>query len=159
MRFDSSHFEAVKRFYAKHLADIARDGSAWGIDPYEWEEVGIRLTPIEASIWHDIRAEGAILYPQFPVAGYFVDFGNPVARVALECDGKAYHQDQARDELRQRRIEAKGWTVYRITGSDCVRRDQYVSDDNGRDRLHIGPARALIRQIVASHGCGWRQAA
>lgn len=145
---------AIRAFYRRHAADIQAAGpTRWGCDPYGWSfEAHISLTPIEAAVWHDIRAERAVLYPQIPVAGRFVDFGNPCARVALECDGLQWHQDIDRDARRQRQIEAAGWTVYRITGSDCVKPDSYELDDLGVERLVPGPARTLIRRICDAHG-------
>lgn len=110
------------------------------------------MTPIEAAIWTDIRCEGAVLYPQYPVGRYFVDFANPRARVALECDGKEWHQDQAKDDARQSDIESWGWTVYRIGGGDCLRADRYEEDDFGREHFYPGPARQLIRDIARRHG-------
>lgn len=150
----STRWAAIRAFYRRHADAIMSAGPAdWGIDPYAWDhEAGIVLTPIERAIWVDIRSESAVLYPQVPVAGYFVDFGNPAARVAIECDGAQWHQDLEKDQARQRAIESQGWIVYRITGRDCSARDVYTTDDEGRERFSPGPARQLIRRVCDAHG-------
>jgi very-short-patch-repair endonuclease len=118
------------------------------MDAYLWDSQGIiHFTPIEAWLWHDIRAVDAVLYPQYPVGRFFVDFANPVAKVAIECDGAAYH-DQARDAERDAQLQRMGWTVYRFPGwmcrqdfdeqtrksSECYLRMQDLSELHGIDR-------------------------
>jgi hypothetical protein len=46
-----------------------------------------------------------VLYPQYPVGRYFVDFGNPVHKVAIECDGARWHSYR-RDGARSGRMLA-----------------------------------------------------
>lgn len=139
--------DAIRSFYKLASADIVKAGRAeWGVDPYEVDWLMV-FTPIENALWYDIRMAGAVLYPQYPVLNYFVDFGNPVAKVAIECDGAAFHQDTERDATRQRAIEAAGWTVYRITGRDCK------TDFDEQERT-AGAARQLINEIVQRHRIG-----
>lgn len=119
----------------------------WAVDPnaIDWQQ---HFSPIERIVWGFIREEGLVMYPQHPCAGYFVDFGHPKARVAIECDGEMFHQDKAKDAARQAAIEAKGWTVYRLTGSQCARNaygNFTVTDEEQDDPPN--PAQALIRQI------------
>jgi very-short-patch-repair endonuclease len=80
------------------------------------------LTPIEVGIWHDIRSYGLPFYPQYPVGRYFVDFGDPVRRNAIECDGKQWH-DKKKDAERDRKLGDEGWTVFRFPGKDCWKQD------------------------------------
>lgn len=145
-------FARVREHYRRHLPAIMSNGSEWFDDAYSWEhEAGIVLTPIEKALWHDIRAERLVLYPQFPVGRYFVDFGNPVWRVAIECDGERWHTDTDRDATRQAEIEAMGWSVYRITGRDCLTDFEQVEDDNGATSVRTGSAREFIRTVKARH--------
>lgn len=110
---------ALREFYANANLDICKAGrKEWGIDPYEVDWMSV-FTPIEACLWSDIREVDAVLYPQYPVGRYFVDFGNPVARVAIECDGAAYHRDELKDAARQRAICGMGWHIYRLSGRLC----------------------------------------
>lgn len=98
------------------IARLEESKFAW-VNPYlyNWH---IILTPIEFEAWCSIRSKGRIvLYPQYPVANMFVDFGNPVQKIALELDGKAYHKIE-KDKQRDIRLKELGWTVYRISGSE-----------------------------------------
>ena len=124
---------------------LSGERNEWAIDAYAWELCGgINMTPIEAWLWSDIRDANAIFYPQYPVGRFFVDFANPLAKVALECDGHQYHLDKAKDRERDELLEQLGWTVYRITGSDC-----YTEFDEETGEL--GPAALFIREIVERH--------
>ena len=147
----SAKFARIRAFYKARHELIMADGCELADDPYAWEHIaGIRLTPIERALWHDIRGEDAVLYPQYPVGRYFVDFGNPVAMVAIECDGAKWHIDAAKDAARQQEIEALGWTVYRISGKDCFTDTEYVEDDQG-SRATAGAARVFMREICQRH--------
>lgn len=92
------------------------------VSPYckiDW--MGI-FSPIENQAWQAIRGVGsAPMYPQYPVDKYFLDFGNPFVKVAIECDGREFHKDKAKDKTRDERLLELGWIVYRVPGSDCVR--------------------------------------
>lgn len=147
-----ARFARIAEFYRRHERDILDAGQDWGMDPYAWEFVaGITLTPIESALWEFIRLENAVLYPQYPVRGFFVDFGNPVAKVAIECDGAAYHRDAERDAWRQALIEDLGWTVYRIGGRACLDDDVECEDDQGVPTVRRGAAHQLIRSICDNH--------
>lgn len=144
----------IRGYWRHHELEILRAGpSCWGVDPYAWDhEVGISMSPIEAALWFDIRLASVVLYPQWPVGRYFVDFANPAAKVAIECDGKAWHTDAHRDAQRQREIEALGWTVYRIGGADCLRDSIESQDEAGRVVFAISPAYRLVKDIAERHG-------
>lgn len=138
-----NNFDAIKQFYGMFNPQImAAKKNEWGIDPYEWDQGLIQMTPIESWLWHDIRAVDAVFYPQYPVAGFFVDFANPRAKVAIECDGEAFHQDKEKDEARDKKLTDAGWTVYRITGKDC--RSGVSTDEPSL-------ARAFIERISSNH--------
>lgn len=147
-------WSGIRCFYAHHDMAIHQAGpSQFGIDPYAWEhDGGITLTPIERALWSDIRASGAVLYPQYPVGRRFVDFGNPCAKVAIECDGAQWHTDAEADARRQREIEANGWTVYRFTGRECMDDEGDVTDDAGRTRLIVSETYRRICEIATRHG-------
>lgn len=92
-----------------------------GIDPYA---LGIyeHYTPIERALWKDIRSTARVHFlPQFPVGRLFVDFGDPGRKIAIEADGKQFHEagrDQARDD---ELFSAHGWRVFRVSGAETVR--------------------------------------
>lgn len=93
--------------------------SRWAA-PYgaiDWPKI---FTHIEMDAWCDIRGFGQVpLYPQYPVGKYWVDFGNPFLKIALECDGEMFHQDKDRDSRRDKVLKAMGWDVFRVPGRDC----------------------------------------
>jgi very-short-patch-repair endonuclease len=130
--------------------------SEWAIDRYEWGECSaIVLTPIESALWYDICTEHAVLYPQLPVGRFFVDFGNPKARVAIECDGANWHKDKARDASRDAEIAELGWEVIRIRGKDCVKTDA-LSESGAIDR--ISEPRSIVRDVCRRFGIRWELA-
>lgn len=94
-------------------------------DPYLIWDWLIIFSPIERIVWGDLRYHGLRFYPQYPAGKYFIDFADPKTMVGIEVDGEAYHQDQEKDERRQRKLEAMGWTIVRIAGSEVVKEHEY----------------------------------
>lgn len=151
---------AIQRYYRAGWKIVKQAPRwQWALDPHEvgWEAW---FTPIESAVWSEIRQAGVVLYPQHPVGRFFVDFGHPVARVALECDGKQFHRGrEALDRERQAEIEAFGWTVYRLSGADCLRVSRMVDDDDAcTEQFAPGPAMRLLEEIGARHGLSARLA-
>ncbi|CAJ1507280.1 DUF559 domain-containing protein [[Mycobacterium] burgundiense] len=65
----------------------------------------------------------------YPVGGYVVDFAFPEAKVAVEIDGWAFHQDQntfQSDRRRQNSLALKGWQILRFTWQDLMERPERV---------------------------------
>ena len=91
-------------------------GGLSGRSPYfvDWAAI---MTPIECCAWQSIRQLGLPMFPQYPVGRAFVDFGDPVRHVAIECDGKKFHDPQ-KDAARDASLWDLGWSVYRLSGSD-----------------------------------------
>jgi very-short-patch-repair endonuclease len=141
-----NNWQAIKTFYEQRHEDIMECASDdWALDPYEWENRGLLcMTPIEEWLWSDMRSEGMVMYPQYPVGGVFVDFGNPVAKVAIECDGAAYHLDKEKDAERDRRLDALGWVVYRFTGREC-------RSDFDEETMEPRIATQILRLICKEH--------
>lgn len=131
----------------KQIMDSPRN--RWAVDPYEVDWIGV-FTPIEYLFWQDIRAAGAVLYPQYPVGPYMVDFGNPKARVAVECDGKHFHKDKEKDERRATAIRDIGWSIYRISGRSCYENDIERETDEGIE-IERSAGRSLVEMICSAH--------
>lgn len=115
--------QALKSFYMAIEADIlaqhrecpTRHHYAY---PADWMRV---FTPIERYAWDAIRCKGhMVFYPQYPALGYFLDFANPGYKIAVELDGKEYH-NKAKDVIRDIELKRAGWTIYRITGTEMYR--------------------------------------
>lgn len=139
-----NQFERALYFYRQqNPAILAAPRNEWAMDPYAWDGL-IHMTPIEKLLWGDIRDANAVFYPQYPVERFFVDFANPVAKVAIECDGAAYHTDVEKDMRRDARLRELGWSVYRITGREC----HTEFDDETRE---YGYARQFIDRIAQDH--------
>ncbi len=129
-----SHYEYLTPYILK-----ARD-NRW-VDPYtsfNWNSI---FSPIEESVWQDLRRFGQVpLYPQYPAGKYFLDFGNPKFKVALECDGKEWHLDKDKDAKRDIDLFKDGWHVFRITGAECYQitehyDSRYDFDDHTRANI------------------------
>ena len=81
----------IRAYYQGHeQALLTERADRWALDPYEWAiDAGITLTPIEEALWHDLRQAGVVMYPQYPVGRFFVDFANPKAKVVYIAPLKA----------------------------------------------------------------------
>lgn len=148
-----ARWAALREFYEIVSPEILKyPANEWAIDPYaaDWTSI---LTPIEFGMWCDIRQLGMVMYPQYPVGKFFVDFGNPVARVAIECDGAAFHKDAAKDQEREEIIRRLGWNVYRFTGRECLAPDEVVNEEGDFIPNLVRP-RDELRVISESHGLG-----
>jgi very-short-patch-repair endonuclease len=145
MNLPPNNWSALREHYAWLTPKIMAEAvNEWATDPYAWNGM-VHMTPIEYWLWHDIRECDCVLYPQYPVGRVFLDFANPKAKVGIECDGAAYHQDKAKDAARDAELAAMGWSIYRITGSDCRTESDF---ENGR----MSRAGVFMRRIAVHHG-------
>lgn len=83
--------------------------------------------------------------PQLPVplgpVAVHVDFAYPDAKLAVECDGFAWHADREafeRDRERDIELQARGWTVLRFTWAKLRYEPGYVAD---QVRHHLSQGR------------------
>ncbi|WP_367130326.1 AAA domain-containing protein [Saccharothrix sp. HUAS TT1] len=76
----------------------------------------------EQRVFNRLVDRGYSVVPQFPAEGYRVDLVvvGAKARLAVECDGDAWHGPEAyeRDMARQRDLERCGWRFFRIRESE-----------------------------------------
>jgi hypothetical protein len=155
MTYVQNDWNAIKRHYAMWAAEIsAARADQWAMDPYEWDGKGmIFMTPIEQNFWTDLRSVGLVMYPQYPAQGFFLDFANPAAKVAIECDGAEFHTDWKRDRERQAILEGQGWRIYRITGREC-------NEDWDDEREEEKPAGVRLCEFIGNRHkvkCGVRE--
>lgn len=131
-------FRRIKHNYRRKQAMVDAKLDDWfRSDPYEVAYWPALFTPIEASLWSDIRRWSLDLWPQLPVGGFFVDFGNPVARIAVECDGAEWHKDKDKDARRDRALNDMGWRVVRINGRMC--KTEILSSEEAEYEKDIDP--------------------
>jgi very-short-patch-repair endonuclease len=114
-------FNEIRKVYADHMPSLTEQykEDPHKVDPYIYDWASI-FTPIEESMWSEIRAADLPMFPQLPVFNYFLDFANPFVKVAIECDGSQWH-DAKRDAGRDKKLREAGWTVYRVPGKVCNR--------------------------------------
>ena len=115
-------FNEIRNLYEALLPEWDEEFKKQGemfFDPYFFNWIPY-FSPIEYCVWQDIRHLNVPFYPQFPVLNYFVDFGCPFKKIAIECDGKQWH-DKERDKKRDSKLIDAGWVVFRIAGHECVR--------------------------------------
>ena len=60
---------------------------------------------------------GVVLYPQFPLFNFFIDFANPFLKIGLELDGKEH--DVKKDYDRDKKLSRYGWKIFRVTGKEA----------------------------------------
>jgi very-short-patch-repair endonuclease len=110
----AERWEILREHYTRELPNILREAERdlhmWAVPPYVFDW---RFNRNEKAVWGDIRRrEAMVMYPEFPALNYFVDFGHPYLRIAIEADSRKYHERQ-RDIERDRRLYEIGWKVFR----------------------------------------------
>lgn len=139
-----AEWNAIRRFYEFIQPEIDQARfDRWVFD----YEVGFdrRFTPIEKDVWDCLRIYSVVAYPQYPVLNYFLDFANPKLKIAIEADGKQWH-DAAKDAARDERLASLGWKVFRLTGAECRRCWQSPEDVEQDDSLSDEEQRRSIRR-------------
>ncbi|PZX29445.1 uncharacterized protein DUF559 [Cupriavidus phytorum] len=58
-----------------------------------------------------------------------MDFGNPVIKIAIECDGAQYH-DAGKDAKRDAELLEMGWRVIRIPGWKCLKTGEDANEED-----------------------------
>jgi len=139
---DWERFDGLRGFYSRLNTD------EWTPYPVDWMKV---FTPIEKAVWGDMRYAAVFMWPQFPVGRYFLDFADPNRRIAVECDGKEWH-DRERDMERDAELRELGWTVYRVPGSSCMRTVEIdwseAANEAELTRWLLETSEGLIRSIA-----------
>lgn len=94
---------------------------------------------IERRLYEALKANGEYVKSQIPCGKYSIDLALPVYRIAIECDGKAYHSSE-KQKVHDRRKDAflrkNGWKVLRFTGkrihNDIPRIIKYIASVKAR---------------------------
>ncbi|MED4456195.1 endonuclease domain-containing protein [Metabacillus fastidiosus] len=77
-------------------------------------------SPIERRLYTALTSRGYDVRTQVPCGRYRIDLALPQHRLAIECDGKAYHsspEQKAHDRRKNAYLRKSGWRVLRFTGS------------------------------------------
>lgn len=81
-------------------------------------------SPIERRLFDALYKRGHNPRTQERVGRYRLDLAFPKRKIAIECDGHAYHstpEQKARDKRRDRYLVRNGWMVLRFTGKEIHR--------------------------------------
>jgi very-short-patch-repair endonuclease len=124
--------------------DTTTDGAPTGRVPHDR-----RVEPFdslfEQRVYNRLYDRGYTVVPQYPVEHYRIDLVviGPRTRLAIECDGDAWHGPEAyeRDLARQRELERCGWRFFRIRESAFYVDETSVLNDlwETLDELEIRP--------------------
>ena len=83
-------------------------------------ELRKQMTGVETVLWVGLRRRNLECHFRRQVVGrYIVDFACLTHRTIVECDGEQ-HDENAYDEIRDRWLEAHGWTVLRFRNSQVL---------------------------------------
>jgi len=149
----------IREFYMVR-DDRIRRTFGWGFgheqEEYVWAD---RMSPIEREVWMKTITSGLVMYPEYPVGPYWIDFGNPRTKVGIECDGAAFHADRRKDDAREARLRDDfGWVIYRITGAETLKPVEWWpsgDDDEEYERWIQGDGlEQFIARIRDKHGNG-----
>ena len=81
-------------------------------------------TDPERKLWSVLRGRqlgGLKFRKQVPVAPYIADFACLERRLIIELDGGQHDENRAKDDIRTRYLEAKGYRVLRVWNTDVMR--------------------------------------
>lgn len=77
-------------------------------------------SPIERKLYQALVFNGYAPQTQTPCGRYRIDITLPAQRIAIECDGKAYHSStaqRAHDRKKDKYLKDNGWRVLRFSGT------------------------------------------
>lgn len=145
------------QYWKENEERILKNSSAnprlwFNAEAFDWNRL---FSPIEMDAWISLRGKCVPMYPQYQVLNYYVDFGNPHFKIALELDGKDYH-DPVKDRKRDHELyHEAGWMVFRIPGSEMVKQFKYTSDyEDWEWRENYDEVMADIRNWILNTGDG-----
>ncbi|SFK12197.1 Very-short-patch-repair endonuclease [Halobacillus dabanensis] len=93
-------------------------------EPVEASEYEKCESPIERRLYNGLVSYGLHPRTQYNVGVYRIDIAFPGLKIAIECDGKAFHStasQKAHDRKKDRYLRKNGWKVMRFKGSTIYR--------------------------------------
>jgi very-short-patch-repair endonuclease len=76
-------------------------------------------SPIERRLYDALQILGYYVQTQVPCGKYRIDLALPTYKIAIECDGKAYHstpEQKTHDRRKDAYLRKNGWRVLRFSG-------------------------------------------
>lgn len=83
---------------------------------------------IEKRLYNELKKNGFNPIPQVKCGPYRIDIAIPEYRLAIECDGKAYHsspEQKKHDARKNYYLKKNGWKVCRLSGKSINSRLSY----------------------------------
>jgi len=122
----------------------------------------------EHLMWDEMRSQPHMSHfmPEYRVDGKYLDFADPYAKIAIEIDGKEWHNAE-KDAKRDAEIEALGWKVYRLKAGtlwrcyDDVFKEHFgfdIEDSQLRNEIQyedVEKFHELYRDKEATCFCRW----
>lgn len=84
----------------------------------DYERAGCE-SPIERRLYDALQLRGYYVRTQVPCGKYRIDLALPAYKIAIECDGRAYHsstEQKAHDRRKDAYLRKNGWKVLRFSG-------------------------------------------
>ena len=81
------------------------------------------MTDAEVKLWlrlNNRQLAGHKFPKQMPIGPYIADFACLELQLITEVDGGQYDENKARDDIRTRYLEARGYRVLRLWNSDVL---------------------------------------
>jgi len=85
----------------------------------DWQRIKCGRSPIQERLYDALKKEGYRVLAEYETCGYQVDLVIRKYRLAIECDGKAYHsskEQKKRDRQKTAVLTKNGWKVMRFKG-------------------------------------------
>ncbi len=105
------------------------------------------MTPIEFMLHKAMISLGLQPRAQYGIGPYRVDFAFPERLLAVEADGRGWH-DAERDQIRDQRLAAQGWQTVRFSGSRIWRESSACAEEISKlyRRLPEVPEYSVLEQ-------------
>ncbi len=88
-------------------------------------------SPIEEMLYQELMKQGFFPILQLKVGKYRIDLAFPEKMIAIECDGKEWHEryeQQEHDNEKDEYLKSVGWKVFRVTGSDIYEYSSSIAE-------------------------------
>ncbi|WP_124726869.1 endonuclease domain-containing protein [Staphylospora marina] len=90
----------------------------------DWQRIKCSRSPIQIRLYDALKREGYKVLAEYETCGYQVDLVIKKYRLAIECDGMAYHsseEQKKRDRKKTAVLTKHGWKVMRFKGVEINR--------------------------------------
>lgn len=91
----------------------------------DWQRIKCSRSPIQERLYDALRKEGYRVLAEYETCGYQVDLVIPKYRLAIECDGMAYHSHPKQKKLDRKKtavLTKNCWKVMRFQGWEINKR-------------------------------------